>query len=117
MYNPISGAASRVCVNGSVDGVRTAAAMVAPTTTYRHCESIISDVTTPVCPRSSWITGTCKEGEKRNNVKSSSETKPLPDYAETCAQYSTVDKFVSDNSWAWKANSQQCPSHRFTTAG
>lgn len=52
------GTASSVCVKGSVDGVRTAAATVAPTTTKRHCLNICSDETMPVFPSSTWMMGT-----------------------------------------------------------
>jgi len=48
-------------VNGSVDGVSTAAAITDPTTTYRHTENIFSEDTMPVWPRSSCITGTWKD--------------------------------------------------------
>jgi len=58
MYNATSGTASSVCVNGSVDGVSTAAAMVAPTTTQRHCASMALDVTRPAWPSKTWTTGT-----------------------------------------------------------
>ena len=61
IYNPTSGAASRSWVNGSVEGVSTAAATTAPTTTNRHWLSMSSDVTMPSWPSSTWITGTCWE--------------------------------------------------------
>lgn len=59
-YRPMSGTASSVCVNGSVDGVRIAAATVAPTTTKRHCLSICSEETMPVLPSSICMMGTCR---------------------------------------------------------
>ena len=44
----MSGTARSICVNGSVDGVSTAAATTEPTTTYRHTESICFEETKPV---------------------------------------------------------------------
>ena len=40
MYKPIKGPASRHCVRGSVDGVKTAATVTPPTTTYFQMDSI-----------------------------------------------------------------------------
>ena len=47
-------------MKGSVDGVRTAAATVAPTTTKRHCLNICSEETMPVLPSSICMMGTCR---------------------------------------------------------
>lgn len=60
-YNPKRGAAKSIWVKGSVDGVSTAAATTAPTTTYLQIDSIWSLETKPTCPSSSCITGTCKQ--------------------------------------------------------
>jgi hypothetical protein len=57
-YKPSKGPANNICVNGSVEGVSTAAATTAPTTTYLQIESIWSLETNPSCPSRSWITGT-----------------------------------------------------------
>ena len=51
-------------MNGSVDGVSTAAATTEPTTTYRHTESICFEETKPVCPSRSWMTGTWNESPR-----------------------------------------------------
>jgi len=63
MYSPMSGTASSVCVKGSVEGVSTAAAMVAPTTTNRHWENICSELTMRSWPSMTWMTGTCTLGK------------------------------------------------------
>jgi hypothetical protein len=57
-YKPSKGPAKSICVNGSVEGVSTAAPTTAPTTTYLQIESIWSLETNPSCPSKSWITGT-----------------------------------------------------------
>ena len=57
-YKPSRGPANSICVNGSVEGVSTAAATTAPTTTNLQIESIWSPETNPTCPSNSWITGT-----------------------------------------------------------
>ena len=62
----MSGTARSICVNGSVDGVSTAAATTEPTTTYRHTESICFEETKPVCPSRSWMTGTWNAGSVLN---------------------------------------------------
>lgn len=59
-YRPNRGPANSTWVRGSVEGVRTAAATTAPTTTYLQMDSIWSPDTKPVCPSRSCITGTCK---------------------------------------------------------
>ena len=74
-YRPMRGTARSVCVKGSVEGVKTAAAIVAPTTTKRHWSSICFEDTRPVCPSNTWMTGTCNA--RPSNLKSSTHLKLL----------------------------------------
>ena len=64
IYKPQSGIAKSACVNGSVEGVRTAAATVDPTTTHFQTLNICCELTIRSCPSNSCITGTCTLQER-----------------------------------------------------
>ena len=59
-YKANSAVAIKICVTGSVDGVITAANVVATTTTYFQADNILLPETTPKSPRITCTTGTRK---------------------------------------------------------